>query len=92
MLFFMNRIENKKLTEQLKDSFTLLSDLKWLLDFPHVETLVLDHNHITSHVKMPELPQLHTLWVNQNKISNLSKSFYFFKLQNPSLFHYNFMK
>ena len=34
---------------------------------------MLDHNHINSHVKMPEMPKLHTLWVNHNKITNLSK-------------------
>nr|KAG5703860.1 hypothetical protein BaRGS_031494 [Batillaria attramentaria] len=40
-------------------------------EFPVLTSLVLDHNQITSHVKIPDLPHLETLWVNHNQIKNL---------------------
>lgn len=58
--------------EELDLTHNRITDLKWLIDYPHLGTLVLDHNNISSHVKMPDLPQLHTLWLNQNKINNLT--------------------
>ena len=35
-------------------------------------SLILDSNQITSHTVFPPLPKLKILWVNKNKISNLS--------------------
>ena len=43
-----------------------------LKSFTKLETLVLDNNCISSHTKFPPLPALTTLWVNRNKITNLS--------------------
>ena len=47
-------------------------DVRQLRDFDRLHTLILDNNRLTSHVKFPKLPQLRTLWVNKNNISNLS--------------------
>jgi len=46
-------------------------DLRFLIDLEVLESLVLDNNLVTSQVKMPRLPQLHTLWLNHNRIDNL---------------------
>lgn len=48
------------------------SDLRALQGFTNLHTLVLDSNQLTSHVAFPQLPHLETLWINDNKISNLS--------------------
>lgn len=48
------------------------SDLISLRDFTRLETLILDGNLVTSQTKLPKLPSLTTLWVNKNKIVNLS--------------------
>ncbi|XP_061179298.1 probable U2 small nuclear ribonucleoprotein A' [Saccostrea echinata] len=48
-----------------------ISDLRFLIDFPRLTCLVLDHNSIESHVKIPTSTNLQTLWVNHNKIKNL---------------------
>lgn len=40
--------------------------------FSNLGTLVLDDNQITAHTKFPKLPKLYYLWVNKNKIDNLS--------------------
>ena len=49
----------------------LNSDFRFLLELPHLHTLILDRNSLTSHVKFPELTGLRVLWVNHNKIENL---------------------
>ena len=41
-------------------------------DFKKLNTLILDNNKLTSHVNFPIIESLHTLWVNHNKITNLS--------------------
>lgn len=48
-----------------------IKDFHFLQDIPYLETLVLDYNDLTSHVKFYNLPRLHTLWVNHNNITNL---------------------
>ncbi|KAJ8311364.1 hypothetical protein KUTeg_010719 [Tegillarca granosa] len=57
--------------EELDLTCNKLTDLKFLIDYPRLTTLILDHNNIQSHVKIPLMPTLHTLWVNHNKIKNL---------------------
>ena len=47
-------------------------DLRFLIDFPQLQTLIVDKNRLTSNVKIPPLNRLHTLWINENQISNLS--------------------
>lgn len=46
-------------------------DLAPLQGFPKLETLVLDNNEVNEHTKFPKMLNLHTLWVNSNKITNL---------------------
>ncbi|XP_071504263.1 leucine-rich melanocyte differentiation-associated protein-like [Diadema antillarum] len=53
-------------------SHNRFSDLRTLEAFENVHTLILDNNLVTSHTKFPPLPCLHTLWVNRNKINNLT--------------------
>ena len=48
------------------------SDVRCLYGLTSLRTLVLDCNKIESHVVFPSLPQLETLWINCNAISNLS--------------------
>eukprot|EP00048_Salpingoeca_helianthica_P003892 m.71574 g.71574 ORF g.71574 m.71574 type:complete len:196 (-) comp12954_c1_seq2:169-756(-) len=49
-----------------------LTEVKSLAAFQQLETLILDNNLLTSHVKLPFLPKLKTFWVNNNRITNLS--------------------
>lgn len=43
-----------------------------MIKFTELEILVLDGNRLTDHSKIPRMEKLHTLWVNKNKISNLT--------------------
>ncbi|XP_038056446.1 leucine-rich melanocyte differentiation-associated protein-like [Patiria miniata] len=58
--------------EVLDLSHNQISDLRCLESFSKIHTLILDNNHLKSHVKFPTLPQVTTLWVNRNRISNLT--------------------
>ena len=51
--------------------FCNVRDFRFLLDMPNIEMLILDHNQLTAHLKLPDLPNLHTLWANNNNITNL---------------------
>lgn len=62
----------KHLIEHLDLTENNLDDLRFLIDFSHLQTLILDRNRINSNVKVPLLAALHTLWINHNQISNLS--------------------
>ncbi|XP_064644980.1 leucine-rich melanocyte differentiation-associated protein-like isoform X2 [Lineus longissimus] len=57
--------------EELDLTHNSFSDFRFLMDLPCLTTLILDHNHIESHVKFPSLQSLHTLWMNHNDIANL---------------------
>ena len=58
---------------QSPSSLTRLpSDLRSLFELTNLTGLILDDNDITSHVVLPSLPKLELLWVNHNKITNLS--------------------
>ncbi|XP_078341603.1 leucine-rich melanocyte differentiation-associated protein-like [Crassostrea virginica] len=57
--------------EEIDLTHNRISDLRFLIDFPKLTCLVLDHNNIESHVKIASAPRLQTLWVNHNKITNL---------------------
>lgn len=48
-----------------------IQDFTFLLDLPKVEILILDHNHLTTHVRFPFCPQVSTLWINHNDVTNL---------------------
>ncbi|XP_062512235.1 leucine-rich melanocyte differentiation-associated protein-like [Corticium candelabrum] len=58
--------------EELDLGNNRINDLRCLVHFGKMHSLILDRNELTSHTKLPFLPNLHTLWVNHNKISNLS--------------------
>jgi len=45
-------------------------DLSVLRSFPSLEVLVVDGNNITCHLMLAQLPKLHTLWMNNNKVDN----------------------
>jgi len=45
-------------------------DLLVLRSFPVLGVLVLDGNNVTSYLKLPPLPKLHTLWMNNNQVDN----------------------
>lgn len=57
--------------DELDLTYNRISDLRFLCHFPIISTLILDHNSIRSHVKMPVMKELHTLWLNHNEITNL---------------------
>jgi len=67
------RIVNQfaKITKHLDLTENKLTDITPLKDFIKLESLILDNNLITHNVKLPKIPTLTTLWVNNNKISNL---------------------
>ncbi|XP_033632055.1 leucine-rich melanocyte differentiation-associated protein-like [Asterias rubens] len=48
------------------------SDLRSLETFQNIHTLILDNNSLKSHVKFPSLPNITILWVNRNRIANLT--------------------
>ncbi|KAH9512777.1 hypothetical protein Btru_038172 [Bulinus truncatus] len=56
---------------ELDISHNKFTDLRFLSELPRLQSLVSDHNQLTSHVKIPACPSLETLWVNHNKIHNL---------------------
>ena len=49
-----------------------ISDLRSLYGLSGLTSLVLDCNEVTSHSVFPSIPNLQVLWLNKNKISNLS--------------------
>jgi Leucine-rich repeat len=61
-----NKIEYLDLTENHFD------DLRFLIDWPNLRTLIVDKNRLTSNLKLPHLNCLHTLWINENHITNLT--------------------
>eukprot|EP00118_Oscarella_pearsei_P016275 m.154126 g.154126 ORF g.154126 m.154126 type:complete len:135 (+) comp38632_c0_seq18:23-427(+) len=58
--------------EELDLSCNRISDFRSLNVLSRLNTLILDQNDLTAHVKLPPLSTLHTLWVNHNQIANLS--------------------
>lgn len=53
-------------------SHNKFSDLRSLFELTNLTGLILDDNDVTSHAVLPPLPKLELLWVNHNKITNLS--------------------
>ena len=50
-----------------------ITDLSNLRYFTKIETLVLDKNDLTTIVSCPVLHKVHTLWCNNNKVTDLDK-------------------
>jgi hypothetical protein len=42
------------------------------MEFPSLETLILDKNQIQSNFQIPEMTNLTTLWLNHNNVENLT--------------------
>ncbi|XP_060062562.1 leucine-rich melanocyte differentiation-associated protein-like [Ylistrum balloti] len=78
-------------TAELDLTHNKISDLRFLIDYPQLTTLILDHNQIGSHVKMPSMNKLHTLWLNHNKITNLSTFIATLVKSCPNLRHLSMM-
>eukprot|EP00037_Helgoeca_nana_P016986 m.160264 g.160264 ORF g.160264 m.160264 type:complete len:288 (-) comp23784_c0_seq5:2801-3664(-) len=58
----------------------------FLRRFTQLQTLVLDHNDLTS-LKIPEIPTLETLWLNHNSIASLDPLLEFLVDATPRLQH-----
>ncbi|XP_070554303.1 leucine-rich melanocyte differentiation-associated protein-like [Ptychodera flava] len=58
--------------EELDLSHNQFSEMRCLENFKRLDTLILDNNNVKSHTKFPPLNSLTTLWVNHNKIANLT--------------------
>lgn len=61
-----------RILDLTENNFNGKSDLRFLFEFPNLKTLILDKNQIESHIKLPFLGNLQTLWVNHNRIENLA--------------------
>ncbi|WAR29452.1 hypothetical protein MAR_003020 [Mya arenaria] len=70
-------LQNDDLFPLSLNSFIKVRDLRFLSEYTSLQSLVLDHNQLTPHLKMPEMPLLHTFWVNHNNIENLAAPSYF---------------
>ncbi|XP_077999158.1 leucine-rich melanocyte differentiation-associated protein-like [Glandiceps talaboti] len=57
------------IAKRLDLSFNCLRTLAGLEHFPHLEELVVDNNLLDDNVQIPNNPNLHTLTINNNKIS-----------------------
>lgn len=55
-----------------ENNFTGATDLRFLIRFPNLNTLILDKNQIQSNFIIPVMENLTNLCVNHNKISNLA--------------------
>eukprot|EP01128_Nolandella_sp_AFSM9_P002899 TRINITY_DN13327_c0_g1_i1.p1 TRINITY_DN13327_c0_g1~~TRINITY_DN13327_c0_g1_i1.p1 ORF type:complete len:155 (+),score=21.83 TRINITY_DN13327_c0_g1_i1:96-560(+) len=69
-----------------------LSDLDDLLNFRNMKGLVLDDNSLDSHVRLPPLPNLTTLWVNSNNIDNVVTFITMLKANVPNLTDLSLLK
>jgi hypothetical protein len=85
------RKETVLILDLTENNFTGLNDLKFLFDFSNLKTLILDKNQIQSNIRMPYMPNLSTLWVNHNKIENLSIFVENIAMSCPSLVYLSMM-
>lgn len=49
-------------------SFNCLTSLKYSELFPDLEELILDNNNLNDGIRLPYLPHLHTLSMNNNNV------------------------
>ena len=68
---------------------TRLDKLKY---FEALQTLVIDHNNLTSMSNCPSIPTLKTLWCNNNQILNLSEFLDVVLKKFPNLQHLSIMR
>lgn len=60
-----------KVVTRLDLSYNQLRSLNGLYSFERLEELILDNNQLGDDMDIPEMPHLHTLTLNKNKIANL---------------------
>ena len=60
--------------------------------FPQIQTLILDKNELTGVDLCPPLPTLHTLWVNNNAISDLPATMDAIGVRFPKLRYLSMMR
>ncbi|XP_014776787.1 leucine-rich melanocyte differentiation-associated protein [Octopus bimaculoides] len=77
--------------DELDLTYNRISDLRFLSHFPLLSTLILDHNTIRSHIKLPVMSDLHTLWLNHNKVENLGVFIYSIAKSCPKLKYLSLM-
>lgn len=82
---------DKSYIEHLDLTENHLDDLRFLIDFSNLQTLILDKNRVNSNVKIPRLDTLHTLWINHNQIANLSVFIQTLALACPQLKYLSMM-
>jgi Leucine-rich repeat (LRR) protein len=63
------------------------TELWSLIPFTKLKILIADHNALPSSVQLPSLPSLETLWVNYNRITNLSLFMTHLAAKVPGLRH-----
>jgi Leucine-rich repeat (LRR) protein len=63
------------------------TELWSLIPFTKLKILIADHNALPSSVQLPSLPSLETLWVNYNRITNLSLFMTHLAAKAPGLRH-----
>jgi len=69
-----------------------LKDLSNLSYFPSLELLVLDKNKLESLSSCPKLIRLHTLWCNNNRISDLGNFLKEVAIKFPNIYHLSLMR
>ena len=65
-------IEKILVLDLTENKFNGSNDLRFLIGFTNLKTLILDKNVIQSNFVIPCMDTLKTLWVNHNIIENLS--------------------
>ncbi|CAG9857446.1 unnamed protein product [Phyllotreta striolata] len=58
-------------TEALDLSYNELVNIRGVEGFPNIRELILDNNELDDNIHLPDLPRLHTLSLNKNKIRDL---------------------
>lgn len=84
-----HHIKELDLTE---NNFTGATDLRFLVNFPNLQTLILDKNRIQSNFIIPQLDFLTTLCVNDNKIENLEVFMNHLQESCPNLTYLSMLK
>lgn len=78
--------------EILDISHNRIRNPQCLVKFSKLTTLILDHNELTSDSRFPGLPNLHTLWINNNSILELGGFISRLARSAPNLRYLSMMK
>jgi len=69
-----------------------IQDLSNLMYFPSLESLVLDKNKLESISSCPRLVKLHTLWCNNNRITDLGNFLREIAIKFPNIYYLSLMR